>query len=714
MDQKYFRIPFAIQGDKQTIAEEKTANGEVNFTEGWGRDYEKNLYTDAHAKAVERPAMNAVLNAITQAIKQYQEVSVPEWITPANNAGSAFSYAKGVAVRYRSNAATPFVTYISLVDGNTAAPTDITQWQPDIYRESSDNEAADRKNGDTLITPRRLAPVLDTFEQQLQTTLSPFLLPVGSILMWCASPTPPSGWLELNGQAFDIGKNPKLAELFPSGHLPDWRGRFIRGWANGSSVDPESGRPLGSTQEDAIQNIKGGTIASSRWRALDGIHGVFMREPRRWSTSYKDGKHDDWGDYISFDASRVVRTDIETRPKNVAAMFIIKTDKAEAEEGDLTPSAIVVSPAATAVNAGTTQRFTANVLPPTLAQKYPITWSVVNDSLGDIDQNGTYHAKQGVSGNQTIIASISTGLTTTAKVDQYIYATQIILTDIPDLPAGTTAALGITLTPTEATEPLEYASDDASIVGVAEGSISGYKPGRTTLSVTGKYSRVSASKMVTVTEVTVDATYLMITNNLKEIKSSGEDAQREARDNLGLKTLATKDTLTAVDTNAVPLATNTIAAGVNLNTITAPGQYYQNITSNATPELNYPTAVAGILVVYKTGVDTEGCRQVYMPYNSTLEYQRYAYGTPLVFSDWNISGDNGADFTVGEIGGYAFCKYHDDSEQIFMQTDSTWAGADLRYAGTLVMHGYPIPSGTWIVCGAASNTNEATLFRRIA
>jgi hypothetical protein len=75
-------------------------------------------------------------------------------------------------------------------------------------------------------------------------------------------------------------------------------------------------------------------------------------------------------------------------------------------------------------------------------------------------------------------------------------------------------------------------------------------------------------------------------------------------------------------------------AGTNLNSITAPGQYFQNVTSNATLAMNYPEAVAGSLEVLKTGVDAGGCRQVYRPYNSGSEYQRYGFGNPLSFGPW--------------------------------------------------------------------------------
>ncbi|WP_231389512.1 phage tail protein [Dickeya chrysanthemi] len=47
----------------------------------------------------------------------------------------------------------------------------------------------------------------------------------------------PTGWLKCNGQAFDKNLYPRLAQVYPSGVLPDLRGEFIRGWDDGRGVD---------------------------------------------------------------------------------------------------------------------------------------------------------------------------------------------------------------------------------------------------------------------------------------------------------------------------------------------------------------------------------------------------------------------------------------------------------------------------------------------
>ncbi|WP_033569009.1 phage tail-collar fiber domain-containing protein [Dickeya undicola] len=59
-----------------------------------------------------------------------------------------------------------------------------------------------------------------------------------------AQATAPAGWLKCNGQAFDKSLYPRLAQVYPSGVLPDLRGEFIRGWDDGRGVDGVSDRQL--------------------------------------------------------------------------------------------------------------------------------------------------------------------------------------------------------------------------------------------------------------------------------------------------------------------------------------------------------------------------------------------------------------------------------------------------------------------------------------
>ncbi|CNI48701.1 Ig-like domain-containing protein [Yersinia pekkanenii] len=698
MANKFFKVPFAINGDKQAIPDEKNSEGFVSFNEGWGGDYERDLRTDTNAKPVGRKEMNGILNAITVAIRQYQTTGFPEFITAADNGGSPFVYSLGAVVSYNNK------LYVSVISNNNTIPgSDELKWQTFIYKRASAAEAIAGVNGDLVITPPTLKESIDYSFEQYQGSLEPFLLPIGFIGIFAGSEAP-AGWLELNGQTFDKIKNPKLAKILPSGRVPDYRGQFVRAWAHGSSVDPDSNRAIGSLQGDAIRNIKGMT-GGAAYMPNAGLSGPFYEVRPRQGTAYQS-TNDSSSQNLGFDASRAVPTATENRPTNIAAMYIIKTDLAESEEGAAVPSAIVVSPLSASINAGTTQQFTAIVLPASLAANFPVSWSVSDPALGSISNTGLYNAIAGKSGVQTIIASISTGLTSLATVNQFIYLTSIALDVIPDITVGDDYELKLTLSPSNATESLNYSTSDSQIASVQSGVLFGTGAGTATITATGSLSGVSASRQVKVLAAEVVDEFFRIENNLSEITDASE-----ARENLELGELATKDSLTAGDVGAVPIADVAIVAGTNLNSMTAPGEHFQNVTSNATLPLNYPVAVAGVLKVYRTGVDEIGCRQVYMPYNSTAEYRRYAYGVPLAFSNWSAAGGSGA---FAEVGSFAFCKHRDSSTQHNISPGSQWAGSDLKYAGTIVSIGSPLPPGTWIACGGATNTGEATVFQRIA
>lgn len=62
----------------------------------------------------------------------------------------------------------------------------------------------------------------------------------------------PPGYVAMAGQAFNTAVYPVLAQVYPSGVLPDLRGEFIQGWDAGRGVDP--GRGLLSWAPDQFQN----------------------------------------------------------------------------------------------------------------------------------------------------------------------------------------------------------------------------------------------------------------------------------------------------------------------------------------------------------------------------------------------------------------------------------------------------------------------------
>ncbi|MGJ0579187.1 tail fiber protein [Xenorhabdus bovienii] len=148
-------------------------------------------------------------------------------------------------------------------------------------------------------------------------------LPVGVPVPW-PTEIPPEGWLICNGDSFDKTRYPKLAFAYPSGILPDLRGEFIRGWDTEGIIDP--GRTLLSPQADAIQNIVG-TFGRTQLFQDYVASGPFQQSNSLLSNGLHPSPTQDSGYGASewtFDASRAVRTAMETRPRNIAFNYIVR------------------------------------------------------------------------------------------------------------------------------------------------------------------------------------------------------------------------------------------------------------------------------------------------------------------------------------------------------------------------------------------------------
>lgn len=78
---------------------------------------------------------------------------------------------------------------------------------------------------------------------------------IGMPMMWPSNTLPVIAgmtFFKMNGTAFNTTLYPKLAAVYPSGILPDYRGEFLRGWDDGRGVD--AGRTLGSLQLDSLKS----------------------------------------------------------------------------------------------------------------------------------------------------------------------------------------------------------------------------------------------------------------------------------------------------------------------------------------------------------------------------------------------------------------------------------------------------------------------------
>ena len=153
-------------------------------------------------------------------------------------------------------------------------------------------------------------------------------LPVGVPVPW-PSATPPTGWLKCNGAPFSAEEYPELAKVYPTNKLPDLRGEFIRGWDDGRGID--AGREILSAQGDAIRNITGtfgdgetAVNASISFYRADGVFATQekIRNTIGNTTIIADTPNNPY--LINFDASRVVPTASENRPRNIAFNYIVR------------------------------------------------------------------------------------------------------------------------------------------------------------------------------------------------------------------------------------------------------------------------------------------------------------------------------------------------------------------------------------------------------
>jgi len=140
-------------------------------------------------------------------------------------------------------------------------------------------------------------------------------VPSGAIVQWPAV-FPPNGWLECNGAAISrttyAALFAVLGTTFGAGdgsttfNLPDLRGEFVRGWDHGRGVD--AGRELGTGQGDEFRThshgVEIGYYEQGGAQPLGAFRVVNKSVSEQYPTTPVGGP--------------------ETRPRNVALMYIIK------------------------------------------------------------------------------------------------------------------------------------------------------------------------------------------------------------------------------------------------------------------------------------------------------------------------------------------------------------------------------------------------------
>jgi phage-related tail fiber protein len=163
---------------------------------------------------------------------------------------------------------------------------------------------------------------------KLAAEVQQLLVPVGAVMTFARN-TAPTGWLICDGASLSrtVSNNAyqplhtAIGYTFggsgDSFNLPDLRGEFIRGWANGRDVGGQSTRVFGSAEGDAIRNLTGGIAATVTWYQAFGVFRHVFTRPTMGGSGL--GVAD-----VDMDASRQVPTADDNRPRNIALLYCIK------------------------------------------------------------------------------------------------------------------------------------------------------------------------------------------------------------------------------------------------------------------------------------------------------------------------------------------------------------------------------------------------------
>ena len=142
----------------------------------------------------------------------------------------------------------------------------------------------------------------------------------GIVIPW-SSASVPSGFLECDGSAVSrttysalfavVGTTWGSGDGSTTFNLPDLRGEFVRGWDNSRGVD--SSRSFASSQGHQLQEHTH-TITANEQNVGDPPNPITIKHIR---SGGNNGATQDSGDTGYFGS--------ETRPRNIAMMYVIKT-----------------------------------------------------------------------------------------------------------------------------------------------------------------------------------------------------------------------------------------------------------------------------------------------------------------------------------------------------------------------------------------------------
>lgn len=299
MDMQNYTTPFAIDGDREEFSIDTDPSGKVSFKKGWTELYQ--LRPEEGGLFILRKVFNQMMKLVSTDTVTWKTQSFPNWIDDKGD-GLPYAYPKNAIVKY-----TDGNTYVSRVDNNTTIPTDTNDWVN--FEAFGGSDRIGLIDYGYVAKPYHIVAFGGEFNRADYPKLWAYLQANPTLLKTQAEWTTENTTNGMCGYFSDGNGTTTF-------RVPNLDKAFLR---------PDS-RTVASYQGDAIRNISGDILARAAANGGtiifgNGVFGATISGQSGQTTNVATPNHPTQG--LTFDASFVVPTADENRPKNIAVLPLI-------------------------------------------------------------------------------------------------------------------------------------------------------------------------------------------------------------------------------------------------------------------------------------------------------------------------------------------------------------------------------------------------------
>lgn len=295
MDMQNYTIPFANTGDTEEFSVDTDPSGKVSLEKGWTELYQ--LRPEEGGLFILRRVFNQMMKLVSTDTVTWKTQSFPNWIDDKGD-GLPFAYPKNAIVKYIDGN-----TYVSKVDNNTSIPTDTNNWVN--FEDFGGSDRIGLIDYGYVAKSYHIVAFGGEFNRADYPKLWAYLQ---------ANPSLVKTKLDWQDEATTNGG---ICGFFSDGNgtttfrVPNLDKAFLR---------PDS-RTVASYQGDAIRNITGSFSGNGNSTRFKDTTQAFYGTTNKTS-DIGTGSGSGF-ETIRLDASLVVPTATENRPKNIAVLPLI-------------------------------------------------------------------------------------------------------------------------------------------------------------------------------------------------------------------------------------------------------------------------------------------------------------------------------------------------------------------------------------------------------